>query len=102
MRSRMITGSTHAAGLIMQAIFLPRKRPPAASLRSRSVSMWLCSTNQAGRMTRFMVCGCWMRFVDNDENKTAGELHADTDRLTGRQLHFENFIIIFANVDVIS
>ncbi len=36
------------------------------------------------------------------EYDQAGILHADTDRLTGRQLHFENVIVLFAKHEVIS
>ncbi|MEW6401005.1 MAG: DUF3048 C-terminal domain-containing protein [Chloroflexota bacterium] len=44
----------------------------------------------------------WLRYVDTSEEKTAGELHPEVDRLTGRQLHFENVIVIYAEHEVIS
>jgi hypothetical protein len=44
----------------------------------------------------------YLRYVDTSEYDQAGILHADTDRLTGRQLHFENVIVLFARHEVIS
>jgi len=44
----------------------------------------------------------WWRYVDDADPQTAGILHPEIDRLTGRQLHFENLIILFAHHDVIS
>ncbi len=44
----------------------------------------------------------WWRYVDDANPGTAGILHAEVDRLTNRQLHFENVIVLFAIHDVIS
>jgi hypothetical protein len=44
----------------------------------------------------------WWRYVDNADPQTAGVVHPDVDRLTGRQLHFENVIVLFAKHDVVS
>lgn len=44
----------------------------------------------------------YLRYVDTSDYNQAGILHADIDRLTGRQLHFENVIIIFVKHKVIS
>ncbi len=44
----------------------------------------------------------YWRTVDDGEAQTAGILHPEIDRLTGRQLQFENVIILFAKHDVIS
>lgn len=46
--------------------------------------------------------GAWQRYVDDAKQETAGKLHREVDRLTGRNLSFENVIIIFADHDVIS
>jgi hypothetical protein len=40
--------------------------------------------------------------VDDANPATAGILHAEVDRLTNRQLHFENVIVLFAVHDVVS
>ena len=44
----------------------------------------------------------WWRYVDNADPDTAGVVHPEIDRLNGRQLHFENVIVLFAHHDVIS
>ena len=44
----------------------------------------------------------WWRYVDNADEQTAGTVHPEIDRLTGRQLHFENVIVLFAKHDVVS
>ena len=38
----------------------------------------------------------WWRYVDESDPATAGVLHPEVDRLTGRQLIFENVIVLFA------
>lgn len=44
----------------------------------------------------------WWRYVDHADPRAAGILRPEIDRLTGRQLHFENVIVLFAYHDVIS
>ena len=44
----------------------------------------------------------YLRYVDTSEVETAGILSPDKDRLTGRPLHSENVIILFAQHDVVS
>lgn len=44
----------------------------------------------------------WWRYVDNADEDSAGVVHPEIDRLTGRQLHFENVIVLFAKHEVIS
>lgn len=44
----------------------------------------------------------WWRYVDDAELGTPGVVHPEVDRLTKRQLHFENVIVLFARHDVIS
>jgi len=44
----------------------------------------------------------WWRFVDTSEPDAAGVLHSEVDRLTNRQLHFENVIVLFTIHDVVS
>jgi hypothetical protein len=43
----------------------------------------------------------WWRYVDESDPATAGELHPLVDRLNGRQLQFENIILMFAEHVVI-
>ncbi|MBL8107930.1 MAG: DUF3048 C-terminal domain-containing protein, partial [Anaerolineales bacterium] len=44
----------------------------------------------------------YWRFVDDASSDTAGILHPEVDRLTSRQLQFENVIVLFAKHDVVS
>jgi hypothetical protein len=44
----------------------------------------------------------WWRYVDDASEQNAGIVHPETDRLTRRQLLFENVIVLFAYHDVIS
>jgi hypothetical protein len=44
----------------------------------------------------------WWRYVDKSNPDSIGVLHNDTDRLTGRQLKFENIILLFAKHTVIT
>jgi hypothetical protein len=74
---------------------------PKGGVPAKQINVYVALLNQSG-WTYDPLYGSWLRFVDNADNKTAGQLHADTDRLTGRQLHFENFVVIFPEVDVIS
>jgi hypothetical protein len=43
----------------------------------------------------------WWRYVDEANPATAGELRPEVDRLNGRQLMFENIILLFAEHTVI-
>ncbi len=44
----------------------------------------------------------WWRYVDSADEQAAGVLHPEVDRLTQRQLHFENVIVLFTKHDVVS
>jgi len=44
----------------------------------------------------------WWRYVDAADPNAPGILHSEVDRLTNRQLHFENVIVLFAIHEVIS
>jgi hypothetical protein len=44
----------------------------------------------------------WWRYVDDADPQTAGILHSEVDRLTNRQLHFENIIVLFTIHNVVS
>ncbi len=45
--------------------------------------------------------GSWWRYVDDSRPETAGQLHPTVDRLNGRQLQFENVVLMFAEHIVI-
>ncbi len=91
----------HTRGGFNYASNLFSETAPAGGKPANQIDVYVALLNQSG-WTYDPLYGAWLRFVDNADKATAGQLHADTDRLTGRQLHFENFIIIFAEVDVIS
>jgi len=44
----------------------------------------------------------WWRYVDESDPDKVGVLHNDIDRLTGRQLKFENIVLLFAQHTVIT
>jgi hypothetical protein len=44
----------------------------------------------------------WWRYIDESRMETAGLLHPAVDRLNGRQLQFENVILLFAQHNVIT
>lgn len=44
----------------------------------------------------------WWRYVDSADEQAAGVVHPEVDRLTRRQLHFENVIVLFTKHDVVS
>ena len=63
--------------------------------------VYVALLNQSG-WTYDPLSGSWLRFVDNAKVENAGQLHPEIDRLTGRQLQFENIIIVFAEHEVIT
>ncbi|MBI5950871.1 MAG: DUF3048 C-terminal domain-containing protein [Chloroflexi bacterium] len=91
----------HARGGFNYAGNLFTEDAPKGGMPATQIDVYVSLLNQSG-WTYDPLYGAWLRFVDDADKATAGQLHADTDRLTGRQLHFENFIILFAEVDVIS
>jgi hypothetical protein len=44
----------------------------------------------------------WLRYVDDADESHPGVLHPDVDRLNGRQIHFENIILLFAEHEVLA
>ena len=44
----------------------------------------------------------YLRYVDTADKNARGVLHAEVDRLTGRQLFFDNVIVLEADTDVVS
>ena len=91
----------HTKGSFNYANNLFTEETPEGGVPAQQINVYVALLNQSGWMYDPLY-GSWLRFVDNAENKTAGQLHADRDRLTSRQLHVENFIIIFAEHDVVT
>ena len=63
--------------------------------------MYTAWLNQTGWVYDPLSQSYW-RYVDDGDQGTPGVLHPEVDRLTGRQLQFENVIILFTEHDVIS
>ena len=75
---------------------MPPGGAPASALK-----VYFAYQNQSG-WAYDPLSNAYLRYVDTSEFEQAGVLHPDTDRLTGRQLHFENLIVLFARHEVIS
>lgn len=75
--------------------------PPASGLAASRLRVYIAWLNQSEWLYD-PVYESWWRYVDNADEGTAGVVHPEIDRLTGRQLHFENVIVLFAKHDVVS
>jgi hypothetical protein len=77
------------------------ENPPSGGSPANQINVYVALLNQSG-WTYDALYDSWLRFVDKADKATAGQLHAEVDRLTGRQLHFENFIVIMVDHEVVS
>jgi hypothetical protein len=77
------------------------EEPPAGGTDASSLHVYTAWLNQSEWRYDPLYQG-WWRYVDNADEQSAGVVHPEIDRLTGRQLHFENVIVLFAKHDVIS
>ena len=75
--------------------------PPEGGVDASLLHVYTAWLNQSDWVYDPLYQG-WWRYVDNADLGPAGVVHAEVDRLTGRQLHFENIIVLFAKHDVIS
>jgi hypothetical protein len=75
--------------------------PPTGGVPASQINIFWANLNQAAWMYDPLY-GAYLRYVDTSDKKAIGVLHPDTDRLTGRQLYFENFIVVFADHTAIS
>lgn len=74
---------------------------PAGGVPAEQINVRVALLNQSG-WTYDPLSESWLRFVDDALVETAGQLHPAIDKLTGRQLQFDNIIVIFAEHDVIT
>ncbi len=74
---------------------------PAGGKTASQINVFFASLNQSGWFYDPLY-GAYLRYVDMADKNAPGVLHADVDRLTGRQLHFENVIVVMADTDVVS
>jgi hypothetical protein len=77
------------------------EEPPEGGLPASKINVYISYLNQSGWVYDPLYQG-WLRYVDTSAENLAGVLFPDKDRLNGRQLHFENVIVLFANHEVIS
>ncbi len=76
-------------------------RIPTGGGSGSQVNVFFANLNQSG-WTYDPLYQAYLRYVDTADKNAPGVLHADIDRLTGRQLHFENVIVLMADTDVVS
>ena len=75
--------------------------PPSGGVPATALHVFFALLNQSG--WRYdPLSESYLRYVDTSDRRAAGILHPEVDRLTGRQLHVENVIVLFANHQVIS
>jgi len=75
-------------------------QPPAGGVPASQINVFYANLDQSG-WTYDPLYRSWLRSTDTSDPNSAGVLHLDTDRLNGRQLHFENVIIVMADTDVV-
>ena len=72
---------------------------PAGGKPAVQVDMFFSQLNQTKWVYDPTYQG-WLRYVDNTNEKT--EFHVDTDRLSGRQIYFENLVVLFVEHEVLA
>jgi hypothetical protein len=75
--------------------------PPPAGAPAGRLHVFIAYQNQSAWVYDPLYQS-YIRYVDTSEYAQAGLLHPDVDRLTGRQLHVENIIVMYAQHDVVS
>jgi hypothetical protein len=74
---------------------------PAGGVEASRLDVFMAWLNQSAWLYD-PLAESWWRYVDDADPSTAGTVHPEIDRLTGRQLQFENVIVLFAKHDVVS
>lgn len=74
---------------------------PPGGLPARLLRVFIAFQNQSGWYYDPLY-QAYLRYVDTSEYGQAGVLYPDSDRLTERQIHFENVIVMFAQHEVVS
>lgn len=77
------------------------KTPPSGGITANQLNVYIAYLNQSAWRYDSASQSYW-RYVDDANFETAGILHPEIDRLTNRQLQFENVIVLFTKHDVIS
>ena len=74
---------------------------PSGGTPASQINVFFASLNQSG-WSYDPLYQAYLRYVDTADKNAPGVLHPEIDRLTGRQLHFENVIVVMADTDVVS
>lgn len=91
----------HTAGGFNYASNLFSEEIPTGGVDADEIDVYVALLNQSG-WTYDPAAGAWLRYVDDSTVPNAGVLHPEVDRLNGRQLQFENVIVIYVEHDVVS
>jgi hypothetical protein len=75
--------------------------PPAGGVKASRLDAYISWLHQSAWVYDPLYQS-WWRYVDTADLAVPGALHSEVDRLTNRQLHFENVIVLFAEHEVIS
>lgn len=75
--------------------------PPAGGVPAVELQEYWALLNQS-KFTYDAASGAWWRYVDESNPNSVGVLHPLVDRLNGRQVQFENVILMFAEHQVIT
>lgn len=75
--------------------------PPNGGLPANQLHVYIAYLNQSAWKYDSASQSYW-RYVDDANYDTAGVLHPEIDRLTNRQLQFENVIVLFTKHGVVS
>ena len=73
--------------------------PPPGGLVAHTVNTYVAYRNQSAWVYDPLSSSYW-RYVDDTTQENAGVLHPEIDRLTGRQLQFENIIVLEVEQEV--
>ena len=73
--------------------------PPAGGWVANRVNTYVAYRNQSA-FVYDPLSGSYWRYVDDTTQENAGVLHAEIDKLTGRQLQFENIIVLEVDQEV--
>ena len=72
---------------------------PTGGQPATQVDMFFAQLNQSKWVYDPTYQG-WLRYVDNTSEQT--KFHVDTDRLSGRQVYFDNLIVLFVEHEVLA
>ncbi len=75
--------------------------PPPGGAEASRLHVYIAWLNQSAWVYD-PIYQSWWRYVDRADPQTTGEVYPEVDRLTNRQLHFENVIVLYAEHEIIS